>query len=992
MSSYQQVQRLWTSARHENSVRGLCRTVLAVALITASSSWAFAAISLSSASGSSAASLLASRERPDFNRDVRPILAEHCFACHGPDAAERKADLRLDTAEGIARKTASGAITKAGDSQASELMRRMAASDPEDRMPPPGHGLGLSDDELAVVEAWIDGGAEWKAHWSYAPFRTVALPTISNPTQAHNPIDSFVLARLEARGESLSSPADARSLLRRATLDLIGMPPTPDELEAFITDTSADAFEHAVDRLLQSPHYAERWARHWLDLARYADSHGFTIDGGRTMWPYRDWVVNAINQGMPFDQFTIEQLAGDLLPSATNAQRIATGFHRNTQINQEGGAKDEENRVKAVFDRVDTTATVWLGSTMACARCHDHKFDPVTQREYFSMFAVFDQTGDAGVSTGPTVFVTDDKTAPIVAAFRDEERRLRSELHAAEAEAREGWQVWTPAKATGSNGPELRIETDDSIRSIGQNPQTSTYVLDGPAPRQGIRALRIEALPHASLRGKGPGRTGSGNFVLERVQLYARPLGSDARFVELRLVHASASYSQGEGPEGGSQYPVAGALSDIPKTGWAIQPRFGEAHVAHFELHDELPSAAWEVRIELHQGWGSNHVLGRFRICFDRAGEDAHPATVPDRWKNAWLASVDHAATRPRLTSSMVMEQRERPRATRRMNRGDFRDPAEVVSAGVPASMNHFGGVGAAAGRLELAQWLTDPRNALVHRVTVNRWWQRFFGTGLVATDGDFGLRGGLPSHPDLLEWLAAQLVEQEFSMRAIHRLIVTSRTYRQSARAPRAELDDPHNRMLARQNRLRIDAESIRDSALRASGLLNTKMGGPPVQPPQPEGVFMFTQARKSWKADVGDNRFRRSLYTRIWRSSTYPFHVTFDAPVANVTCTHRGRSNTPLQALTLANDPMILELAAGLGERVRASRETDEERIQLAFELCTSRLPEQAELEILIAHLESGRARLRQADLDTIEVEQRAWTAVARVLFNLDEFLTRE
>jgi len=914
----------------------------------------------------------------DWANDVRPLLAERCFACHGPDEGTREARLRLDTAAGLAQELSGGArILAPGAPEDSELWLLVTESDEDFRMPPASAGPALEPHELDVLRRWIENGAKWQPHWAWAPFREVEPPAVTAPVD--NEIDAFVLARLEADGLTLAPEASRRTLLRRVTLDLTGLPPSPQELAAFLADEEPGAYERVVDRLLASPDYAERQARQWLDLARYADSHGFTIDGGRSQWPYRDWVIRAIDADLPFDRFTIEQLAGDLLPEPTNAQIVATGFHRNTQINQEGGAKDEENRLNAVIDRVDTTATVWLGSTMGCARCHTHKYDPVTQTEYYELFAFFNQTTDGGVTSGPTAFLEVPGSEKELGGWLAEREVRAAALAKVEADAQNGWSIWQPPVATGSNGPELRPGEDGAYISLGQNPQTSDYVLEGPSPAGGARALRLEALPGLDLPKGGPGRSGSGNFVLERVRLFARPADEpSAEFVELPFATAEATYSQGFGPEGGNLYPVAAALEDEPREGWAVSPRFGQPHVAHFTLREPLPAGDHVLRLVLEQGWGSNHVLGRFRLLFDAAGSQLAPPTVPEAWISAWQAHVEHERAHPRLPRTLVMEARGMPRETHLFVRGNVLDPGDTVQPGIPAAFDTFALEAPLRDRLDLARWLVDPRNALAHRVTVNRWWQQFFGSGLVATESDFGIRGARPTHPDLLEWLALRFVEDGFSRKALHRRIVTSRTYRQaSATNERPEL-------YAAQRRLRLEAEAIRDSALAASGLLSSRRFGPPVQPPQPDGVFSFTQSRKQWNVSEGEDRFRRTLYTRLWRSSTFPFLTTFDAPVATVTCTRRERSNTPLQALTMANDPMILELADGLGARVQREADGDDARLALAFELCLARPPTAAERDILRAHL--ARQRERHGD------EDRAWSAIARVLFNLDEFVTRE
>ncbi len=895
----------------------------------------------------------------DYAREVRPIFAEHCTLCHGPDEANRQAELYLDHPESLLD------VVEPGEPEASMLMLRVGSENRRLRMPPVEHGPALTASQIDTIRRWIEEGARWAPHWAYAPFRQVTVPDLeeAQPGASDHAIDRFVRARLEREGIAPSPPASRRELVRRLSLDLVGMPPTPEEVRDFLADDREDAYERLVDRLVGSPHYAERWARHWLDLARYADSNGYTIDGRRSMWPYRDWVIRAIERDMPFDQFTIEQLAGDLLPDPQNAQLVATGFHRNTQINQEGGAKDEENRINAVIDRVNTTGAVWLGSTLGCAQCHTHKFDPVSHVDYFRMFAFFDQTADGGVSSGPFVEVTDEESEPRLARFLDQRREFEAELAEAEREAGAGWVTWRPTVLTASEGPELRIAKDGSIRSVAHNPQTSLYDLVGLAPVAGIRAIRVEALPDLALRSHGPGRAKDGSFVVSKVRFSARPVGTEESFREL-------AFSR-EQP-------------------WKVLSPDGEPQVAVFPLSGPL-SGDQEIHLEIVQDHGQNHVLGRFRVSFAPGDDEGAvpPGVVTERWRVAWEALAQHEARRPELPTSLVMQAQVPARTTHLLERGDFQSPGQVVTPGVPPVMNRFLTSGEAevqpTTRLDLARWLVHEDNALVHRVTVNRWWQRFFGLGLVETENDFGIRGATPSHPELLEWIAAQLPARGFSMKEIHRLIVTSQTYRQSSAArPDLRQRDPRNRLLARQSRLRLDAESIRDSALRASGLLTPTVGGPPAQPPQPEGVFSFTQTNKRWVADEGEDRFRRSLYVRLWRSSPYPFLTTFDAPQPTVACTRRIPSSTPLQALTLANDPMILELAEGLGRRVMKVPGTDQERLERAFELALARLPREKEAEVMLAYLRREMDR-------TPDDPNAAWAAVARVLFNTEEFSHR-
>ena len=930
--------------------------------------------------------------RVSWQNEVRPLLADKCLHCHGPDPATREADLRLDTPEGFFADLGGYQAVVAGEPEVSELLYRVTTDDERDRMPPAKHGEPLSTAEVDLLRRWIEQGAEWEAHWAYAPFAELTVPTTQHPV-AH-PIDAFVRAELERRGMQPNPPADPATQLRRLALDLTGLPPSPEQLAAWLADPSDEAWAAQVDALLASPDFAVRWARPWLDVARYADSHGFTIDGGRSIWPWRDWVVNAIDADMPFDQFTIEQLAGDLLPNATRSQRLATGFHRNTQINQEGGAKDEENRVNAVLDRVNTTGAVWLGTTMSCAQCHTHKYDPITHTDYFQLYAFFNQTRDSGVSSDPSLLVARNEAEEEQAvAWEATRKERRAAVEAAHAAATQGWSIWQP-KAWASNGPELRPEEDGAYRVVGQGAIYSTYVLQGV--RAGaLHALRLEALPARGLPGGGPGRGSNGNFVLQQLRVYARNAAEyeagdgrtpenaeDSGWVRLPIERAMADFEQDTSSEGGRHYSIAQTLDDRP--GWAIKPGFGEPHVAQFVFAQPLPEGEWELRIELQQEHGDRHALGHFRMLLaeqevELPEGEVVPELVDAAWADALRAQREHEGARPRLPMSLVLEAREVPRETRLFGRGSFLDPRQVVTPGFPASMNHFAPDAQPEDRLDLAKWLMDSRNALVHRVTVNRWWQQLFGAGLVETENDFGLRGAQPSHAALLDWLAQDYVAAGYSRKHVVRQIVMSHTYRQSNSATTEQRErDPNNRWLARQRRLRLEGEALRDAALSVSGLLDPRRGGGPVQPPQPDGVFAFTQSRKSWNASEGGDRFRRSIYTRIWRSSPFPFYAVFDAPAASATCTRRVRSNTPLQALTLANDAMVIEFAAALGERLQQL----DEPFAAAIPLVLARPGSEAEQARLQQHWQAV------ADLRD---EAAAWTSLGRVLLNLDEFLTR-
>ena len=701
-------------------------------------------------------------------------------------------------------------------------------------------------------------------HWAYRPLRKPALPEPKRKDWARNPIDLFILARLESEGIEPAPEADPVTLLRRASLDLVGLPPSPEEVDELLSDPRPDAHERWVDRLLASPHHGERWGRHWLDLARYADSNGYTIDGSRSIWKYRDWVIDALNRDLPFDRFTIEQIAGDMLPGATIEQQIATGFHRNTLRNEEGGTDAEQFRVEAVADRVNTTATVFLGLTVACARCHDHKYDPISQREYYRMFALFNNA-DEPVLQVPTEHQAKELPAleiEIAAAVK-----LLADNEQAVAVRQAAWEAALGAKLEGAPA-----DLPDDVR----------------------RALLVPAGERAKKDA-------------DRIAEYYRSIDKD-------------------------RIPIAARVSDLK------------------ERQKQLVKS---------------------------------------------------------ITTSLVMSERKKPRETHIHLRGDFLQHGERVEGGVPAVLPPLAATGEKPTRLDFARWLVDRGNPLTPRVTMNRIWQQYFGRGIVPTENDFGSQGDPPTHPELLDWLACELVERGWSLKAMHRLIATSAAYRQSSRErpPLREID-PANERLARQARLRLDAETIRDAALAASGLLSGDIGGPGVYPPQPAEIYRFTQTKKYWKESQGSDRYRRGMYTYFWRSSPHPALQAFDAPDANVACTRRLRSNTPLQALTLANDPGFFEMAQGLGGRVlREAPRGDTERIRHAFRLCLAREPLADETRRLAEFLDSQRKSFDGADSGDAEaaappglpegtgaVEGAAWTALARVLLNLDEFITRE
>jgi len=808
----------------------------------------------------------------DFDRDVKPILTAHCFDCHGADAQE--SGLRLDRTDTRALGGNGGEAIVSGKSEASPLIIAIRGGNGRvPKMPP--EGPMLSAVETATLARWIDAGAPAPAdteplasrnsdHWSFQPLSEVHPPQVSQAERVRNPIDSFVLARLESAGIAPAAEADRATLIRRVTLDLIGLPPTVEEVDAFLNDPREDSYEIVVDRLLASPHYGERWGRQWLDVARYADSNGYTIDGARSIWKYRDWVIEAFNRDLPFDQFTIEQLAGDLLPSARIEQKIATGFHRNTMVNEEGGTDPEQFRVEAVVDRVSTTGTAFMGLTLGCARCHDHKFDPISQREFYQLFAIFN----------------------------------------------------------GADEPVLQVPTTQQAKEL-------------PALAADLKQS------------------------LER----------------LAIVDANIGPRQKQWEDG------LAALT--------------EAERIEQQLSAEVIAAA-----ALPVGDRTKEQLELLKSTHDKIDLERAPLA-----KRTEELNTQHAQMNKQVTTTLVMRERSEPRETFVHVRGDFLQPGAPVKPGVPAVLPALIARGTQTDRLDFARWLVDDEHPLTARVTVNRIWQTYFGQGLVATENDFGLQGEAPSHPQLLDSLARTFMAGGWSQKALHRLIVTSGTYRQSSRVrPDLVAADPYNKLLARQVRLRLEAEAIRDSALAASGLLSREMGGPGVYPPQPEGIYRFTQQVKFWGTAKDSDRYRRGLYTYLWRSSPYPFLKTFDVPDAVVACTRRPRSNTPLQALTMANDIAFVEIAQGYAANLLARPALgDRARAEQAFRRALARKPNERELIRLLEYLESQRAHFATSPESAGQVAPRnsgepdtaeaaAWTMVARVLLNLDEFITRE
>lgn len=957
----------------------------------------------------------------DFQRDIRPILSNNCFKCHGP--ALQKSSLRLDSFEMATKRKA----IVPGKVEASRLIERVLADEAE-RMPPKGAGDPLKPAQIELLKKWIAQGAEYTPHWAFIKPKQVASPKVKDAKWVRNAIDAFVLARLEKDGLTPSPEADRATLIRRLSLDLTGLLPAPKDVDDFVNDNNPDAYEKLVDRLLASPHYGERQARHWLDLARYADSNGYTIDGKRSIWPWRDWVINTFNKDMPFDQFTIEQLAGDMLPNAANEQMVATGFHRNTSFNEEGGTNPEQFRVERTVDRTNTTGAVWLGLSVGCAQCHTHKYDPISHKEYYQLYAFLNSMEEPKVSM-PTPeqdklmkelqadLAKAKKAAPPKKVTPADAEKLLADL---EKETNGGWRVIYP-KTVMAEKAKLDVLEDRSVLASDKGSDFETYTVHGVAPETGtITAVRLEALTHDSLPMSGPGRSAGGNFVLSQFMF-------ETDGVPHKFKKAIADYSQ-------TDYPVNDVVKNDLKKGWGISGGIGRNHEALFYLDKPHPVREGQAFVFTlrHNKKHAGYAVGRFRVAVTFASdrflslpleaqnvvlidpkkrtpkemESARQALLkaPPASERVVQLQKDMKALDAQIESTLVLREAKQPRVTNIQMRGDFLVLGDKVEPGVFAILNPLHVKDRAPNRLDLAKWLVSPDNPLTARVVMNRMWQQYFGKGIVETENDFGIQGSLPTHPELLDWLALEFMTglaatrsgarsdgsaplrvaaNQWSMKRMHKLIVMSATYRQASKVrPDLREKDPQNKLLARQHRLRLDAEIIRDAALSASGLLTRKLGGPGVYPPQAPEIFAFTQNNHPWPESKGPDRYRRGMYTFIWRQSQHPLLTTFDAPDAQTACTKRNRSNTALQALHLANDPVFVEIAKGLGDRIQKEGPADDAgKLAYAFKLCYCRVPSKLEQDRLLAYFGSQQ-----------KSKAGPWANVARVLLNLDEFVTRE
>jgi hypothetical protein len=1026
-----------------------------------------------------------------FSRDILPILSNNCFACHGPDEQQRKTRFHFDTREGAFKKA--GVIVP-GDAAESLLIEMVAHADPAQRMPPAESGRALTAGQIQLLRRWIDEGAQWDTHWAYVPPTRAEPPTVKNERWVRNPIDRFILARLEREGLAPSREADNATLLRRVTYDLTGLPPTPAEVDAFLADRSPDAYETRVDALLRSPHHGERMAMAWLDAARYADTHGYHIDSLREMWPWRDWVIDAFNRNLSFDRFVVEQLAGDLLPGATRDQIVATGFSRNHMINFEGGAIADEYQVEYVVDRVETTSSALMGLTMGCARCHSHKYDPISHREFYQFYAFFNSVPERGLD-GRT-----GNAAPVLPLPTAAQQKRLDELEAAiaakEAELEDAvvgplqraWeQTLQQVPPVFADGLLAHYELDGSFSDISGRFQHGRTVAGEPTFDAGriARAVSFDGdtevtfgtaaafdaaepfslalwikprgnLPmHGLQRIDGPGsRRGYewrfDDVTLVGIQRWAARLTiavtSDAASHDaialrtrerLRLGdwHHVVFTSDGSGRAAGLTLYVNGAPADVDVIGRTLtgpvrtdaplrvgSRALGEPFVGQLDdlrVYRRALTVDEAEQLAIHQPARLivSGMLGRRSADDEAAVRDyflKHAA--PDSLRAASVElnalQVEKDAFERRIPTTMVMAEMPRPRETFVLARGDYRYPTERVQPGVPAMLPPLP-KGAPPNRLTLATWLVDPGHPLTARVAVNRFWQMYFGVGIVKTQEDFGVQGEPPVHPGLLDWLATEFVRTGWDVRAMQRLIVTSATYRQSSAVTPARLErDPENRLLARGARLRLPAEMIRDTALAASGLLNPRIGGPSVLPYQPPGLWeemAFGEgfSGQRYEQSRGPDLYRRGLYT-LWKRTVPPATLaTFDAPDREKCAARRALTNTPLQALTLLNDPTFVEAARALAQRALVGGgRSEKDRLTYAFRLATGRKPTGKEVGVLRALLRgrmneyrkdrAAALRLltvgespRDSRLDAAELA--AWTTVASVILNLDETITK-
>ncbi len=1019
------------------------------------------------------------RERVDFNFHIRPILSDRCLACHGPDEKGRKAKLRLDTRDGIFKAVDKGGyVVKAGDPGASEVFRRITSTDPDEVMPPPSSHLTLNREEIELIRRWIAEGAEWKGHWAFQTPAPVAVPTPRKRSWVRTDIDRFILARLEREGLQPQPEADRERLLRRVTLDLTGLPPTVAELDAFLADRAPDAYERAVDRLLAAPAYGERMAVDWLDSARFSDTHGYQADRANYLWPWRDWVISAFNLNVRINQFIRWQVAGDLLPNATREQRLATAFNRNHRQTNEGGSVNEEFRVEYVADRLHTMAGAFLGLTMECARCHDHKYDPISQRNYYQLFAFFNSTEESGLYS----HFTDAIPSPSLLLFKDDAQEQAHRERLAEIVAREK----ALADRRAAMGPEFEAwrTARPAPTGVAVNGLVGYYTMDaaGPGPMPNLAgtngAAKLIDGPRVvpGVNSNALAFTGENSVTIDKVAdfhrmdpfsiglwlkipeeldeivvLHHQQAGSDAGYqgYQLILEHGRADF-------GLVHFWPGNALqvrtrSKLPLNEWVhVGVTYdGSSRAAGLRLYvNGQPAETEVVKDHLYKDIanGAPLTLGaRFRGRGFKDGQIddlrifrrdltamemsvvATPGAVLLRfdesaWADFYFSAIDEGAGRLRaelraargrdddfigkIPEIMTMGDLATPRPTHVLKRGVYDAPGDTVDPDTPAAILPMDPTWP-RNRLGLAEWLTSPKQPLTARVLVNRYWQMFFGRGLVLTAENLGQQGALPSHPELLDWLAWHFIESGWDLKALCRLMVTSATYRQSSiGSPELLARDPDNVLLARGPHVRLTAEMLRDSALAAAGLLVNKVGGPSVKPYQPEGVWEDTAGAK-YEADKGEGLYRRSLYTFWKRTAPHPAMITFDAAERNTCVVRRQATSTPLQALVLLNDPQFVEAARKIGERaMKEAGASPEARLTFVFRLLTGRHPTARELAVLRRLHDEQRALFRDGpdhatalgrvgaappDSSLDPADAAAYAAVANTVMSFDEAIVK-
>ena len=1000
----------------------------------------------------------------DFNRYIQPILSNKCFACHGPDTENLIGGLQLSNFDTATEERRGGrqAIVP-GNSAASLLMERIQEENPNRIMPPPETHKTLSSDEIELLRRWIDEGATFEEHWAYRSAKRYDPPIIEDDAWGRNSVDRFVKKALLEQGLTPSPEADRITLIRRLSYDLLGLPPTAQEVDAFVSDNSDDAYERLVDRLLASPHYGERLALYWLDLVRYADTTGYHGDQHRDIYPYRDYVIEAFNNNKPFDQFTIEQLAGDLLPDATLEQLIASGYNRLNQTTAEGGAQEKEYLAIYAADRVRTTSSVWMGATLGCAQCHDHKFDPFTIDDFYSFSAFFAGLEQPGIYNErmlpPVAHIPNEFQADRLAVIDNRIATLQSSLETpseAHFEAQQAWEtrireriqseltIWealSPSSISTINGTTYTLLDDHSFLASGENPTTEHIEIVLDTDKSNITGIRLEALKHESIE-KGLSRA-NGNFVLTRIEVeVSGPNLADTQNIQIR--NAEADFEQ-------DSFPVLNALDGKKDTGWAVAGHIHdeERKAAFYFMQPVEGGAGTQITVRLHHEFvAERHVPSRIRLSL--SDEEIPTLLEANEHEAEFLAAAlkmpserteeeqtllttfynerapEMEAIRSKLRTvqnerntfmegvarTLISKEREEPRVTRVLPRGNWLDDTgEIVNPAIPEFLGTLETNGERASRLDLAKWLVHEENPLTARVFVNRLWYLYFGSGLSKVLDDLGLQGEWPSHPELLDWLACEFVDSGWDVKHMVRLLVTSSTYRQQSNvSPQLRETDPFNRLLARQTRFRLPAEMVRDNALRISGLLTPKIGGPSVYPYQPDGYWDNANTFAGpliYKAEENADQYRRGLYTYWKRTFLHPSLLAFDAPNREECVAERSASNTPLQALVLLNDPVYVEAARVFATRiVEEGGDTLEARLDWAFRHALSRSPNEEERSVLG---ELYKKHIEEFSMDTdaamalvsignwpapsrLDVpEVAAWTSVARVIFNLHETITR-